>query len=218
MQRRGDPRKLLFSSVPIIFPKRERDGNAVQVIRLLQLLAREREEEKKEEEERMEGSGEVGSRWVEEQTREGQTFRCSRRKEEEREEEKERRGVEELVREGRSSNTSSECCSSNKERGMSSKERGISSKERGRSRERQLTLPRVSSLSLGRAPASSQQRGGCLQKPDYQTLSNKPLLRHSLSMHQEPSFHSLSGTSTRKPAHHQKRGQGSSCKCNQCLL
>ena len=179
-----------------------------EVIRLLQLLAREREGGQRRE-------GRDGGRRerAEEQRREGQreSFRCPRRSEENEGDKVQSRGVED-IREERSSNTSSECCSS--------KERGLS-KERGRSRERQSTISRVSSLSLGRTPSSHQR--GCHQ--NYHTLS-KPL-RHSSSQ-QEPSFHSLSGTSTRKPENnltstrkpaptsHQK--QGSACPCHQCLV
>ena len=170
------------------------------MIRLLQLLAREREGGQ-----RREGRDGGRGKRAEEQRREGQreSFRCPRRSEENEGDKVQSRGVED-IREERSSNTSS-----------------CSSKERGRSRERQATISRVSSLSLGRTPSSHQR--GCHQ--NYHTLS-KPL-RHSPSQ-QEPSFHSLSGTSTRKPENnststrkpaptsHQK--QGSSCPCHQCLV
>ena len=174
----------------------------VQVLRLLQMLTKDREEGERilqqevlKREERCTGRRERRG-----DHRRG-TLRCSSKEEEgeekgerrmqevrgrggeqrgedqrclSREEQEEERVVEEL-REGSRSTTSS--CSSNK--------------ERGRSKERQAVPTRVSSLSLGRTVPIRGQREQRGSSQEYHTLS-KPL-RHS-SSHQEHSFLSLSGT------------------------
>ena len=71
-----------------------------------------------------------------------------------------------------------------------------SNKERGRSKERQVVPTRVSSLSLGRTVPTRGQREQRGSSQEYHTLS-KPL-RHS-SSHQEHSFLSLSGTCASSP-------------------
>ena len=188
-----------------------KDNNMiVQVLRLLQLLTKDREEGERilqqevlKREERCNGRRErrgdlrgtlrclsreeeveeKGERRMQEMGRRGGEQRGEDQRDIQRclsREEQEEGRVVEELREGSRSTTSS--CSSNK--------------ERGRSKERQVVPTRVSSLSLGRTVPTRGQREQRGSSQEFHTLS-KPL-RHS-SSHQEHSFLSLSGTCASSP-------------------